>query len=316
MTSVDTTATITFPALGTTAALVVTEHDRLADAEQLLRAELDRIDLACSRFRPDSELNRLHESAGTEATVSPLLAEALGVALRAGRLTGGLVDPTVGTAVRDLGYDRDYDQLESDNPLPVPSGRPAPGWWRVTLDEPDCRVLLPRTVRLDLGATAKALAADRAARLIAATVGGGVLVSLGGDVSVAGPAPDDGWRIGVADDHRLAEFAPTTTVTIRSGGIATSSTTVRTWRRAGRTVHHIVDPRTGDLPETAWRTVSVAAASCVDANTASTAAIVLGWAAPAWLTSRRLPARLVDRSGNVLTMAGWPSDPDVESGIG
>jgi thiamine biosynthesis lipoprotein len=100
-------------------------------------------------------------------------------------------------------------------------------------------------------------------------------------------------------------------VSIRTGGLATSSTTCRSWRRAGRTLHHIVDPRTGDLPEPAWRTATVAAASCVDANTASTAAIVLGWAAPGWLTAAGLPARLVGPRGNLLTLAGWPVDGDL-----
>ncbi|HEX4703511.1 MAG TPA: FAD:protein FMN transferase, partial [Pseudonocardiaceae bacterium] len=170
---------------------------------------------------------------------------------------------------------------------------------------------LPRTVRLDLGATAKALAADRAARRIAAVVDCGVLVNLGGDLSTAGLAPDGGWRIGIGDDHRMADVDPEATVTIRSGGLATSSTTCRTWRRAGRAVHHIVDPRTGDLPDTAWRTASVAAANCVDANIASTAAIVLGWSAPGWLTAARLPGRLVDPNGNVLTVAGWPADGEI-----
>ena len=311
-----TTASVTFPAWGTTAALVVTEPARLADAEDMLRADLDAIDVACSRFRPDSEIRWLHQQAGTEVTVSPLLAEAIAIALRAGRLTGGLVDPTVGAAMGDIGYDRDYELIEPDNPLPVPLSRPAPGWGRVSLNERERSVLLPRTVQLDLGATAKAFAADRAARRIADVIGGGVLVSLGGDLSVAGPAPDEGWRIGVADDHRpAAGLVPRTTVTIRSGGLATSSTTCRTWRRAGRTVHHIVDPRTGDMPESAWRTASVAAASCVDANTASTAAIVLGWAAPGWLTAARLPARLVGQTGEPLTVAGWPADPDDVDGI-
>ena len=308
MTSVDDTALGTFPALGTTASVVVTESHRIGDAEALLHAELDAIDAACSRFRPDSEISRLHESAGSEVTVSPLLADALAAALRAGRLTGGLVDPTVGTAVRDLGYDRDYDAIDRDDPIAVPLPRPAPGWWRVALDQVNRTVLLPRTVRLDLGATAKAFAADRAAVRIAAQIGGGVLVNLGGDVRVAGPAPGDGWRIGIADDHRALDEEPRATVTIRSGGLATSSTTCRTWRRAGRSMHHIVDPRTGDLPEPAWRTATVAAASCVDANTASTAAIVLGWAAPGWLTAARLPARLVDQSGTAVTVAGWPTE--------
>ena len=95
-------------------------------------------------------------------------------------------------------------------------------------------------------------------------------------------------------------------VTITAGGLATSGTTRRRWRRGGRTVHHIVDPRTGDIPASRWRTVSVAAATCVDANTASTAAVVLGDAAPGWLAARGLPARLVDVDGAVSTTAGWP----------
>lgn len=303
MTSLDTV----FPALGTTASVVVTDGGLLADAERLLREDVAAIDAACSRFRPDSELSWLHENAGTEVTVSPLLADAIGVALRAGRLTEGLVDPTVGGAVVGLGYDRDFTDLADGDPTPAAPPRPAPGWWRVSFDAAQRRILLPRTARLDLGATAKAMAADRSAARIAAALGCGVLVSLGGDVAVGGAAPDDGWRIGVGDDHRVAGVDPDVVVTIRSGGLATSSTTCRTWRRGGRTVHHIVDPRTGDMAEPAWRTVSVAAANCVDANTASTAAIVLGWAAPGWLGDAGLPARLVCAEGNVLTVAGWPA---------
>jgi thiamine biosynthesis lipoprotein len=308
MTTLDTTLSVTFAALGTTATVVVTDEAALADAELLLRSELAAIDAACSRFRRDSEIAWLHDNAGAEVTVSPLLAEAIGVALRAGRVTGGIVDPTVASAVAGLGYDKDFAELDLDDPTPVVAPRAAPGWWRVSFDPATRRVLVPRTVGLDLGATAKALAADRAARQIADAVGGGVLVSLGGDISTAGEAPEGGWRIGVGDDHRVAGVDPDTTVTIRSGGIATSSTTCRTWRRAGRTVHHIVDPRTGDVAVQAWRTASVAAATCVDANTASTAAIVLGWSTPAWLTSARLPGRLVGQSGNVLTIAGWPAE--------
>jgi thiamine biosynthesis lipoprotein len=311
MTSLVSFPAVSFDALGTTAALVVTNSCQLAEAEQLLRAEVDAIDAACSRFRRDSELSWLHDQAGTEVTVSPLLAEAIGVALRAGRLTGGIVDPTVGATMIDLGYDKDFDEIDKDDPTPAAEPRPAPGWWRVSIDRETRKVLVPRTVGLDLGATAKALAADRAARQIASAIGGGVLVSLGGDVSTAGPAPEGGWRIGIADDHRVAATDPDATVTIQSGGLATSSTTCRTWQRAGRTVHHIVDPRTGDIPAPAWRTASVAAATCVEANIASTAAIVLGWSAPGWLTAARLPSRLVGQRDNVLTLAGWPAAADL-----
>jgi thiamine biosynthesis lipoprotein len=179
----------------------------------------------------------------------------------------------------------------------------------VRLDHAARTIRLAHGVRLDLGATAKALAADRAAVLAAQRTQVGALVSLSGDIAVAGPAPLDGWRIRVTDDHRSEPSAPGQWITIESGGLATSSTTVRTW---GDGAHHIVDPRTGVPARIVWRTVSVAAASCLDANIAATAAIVRGERAVAWLHSLGLPARLVDADGRALHVAGWPSDGDDE----
>jgi thiamine biosynthesis lipoprotein len=313
------TSRVEFRALGTTAVVVVTEPTHLRAAERAVRAELAAIDLACSRFRDDSEISRLHREAGRAVRIGPLLAEAIDVALRAARLSGGLVDPTVGTSVRELGYDRDFATVARETSEPAPPVRPAPGWHRVLLDRKATEVVLPRGIELDLGATAKALAADRAAAAVARETGSGVLVSLGGDLSMAGAPPPGGWRIAVGDDHARAERHPATTVTLRSGALATSSITQRAWRRAGRAVHHIVDPRTGDIPTPVWRTVSVAAGSCVDANTATTAAIVLGAGAPQWLSERRLPSRLVDVAGLAEHVAGWPaeqdgSDVEVEAG--
>ena len=300
------TAGMSFRALGTTAQVVVTDGRHLTAAVALLRERLAELDAACSRFRADSEISRLHERAGAAVEVGPLLCAALEVALTAAERTGGLVDPTVGAAVSDLGYDQDFAAVAPSSALSV-RGTPAPGWWRVRLDPVARRVVLPRGVRLDLGATAKALAADRAAVELAAETGGGVFVNLGGDLAVAGAPPAGGWRVAVGDDHATADPSRDPVVTVRRGGLATSSTTCRTWRRAGRTVHHIVDPRTGDVPDPVWRTVSVAAPSCVDANTAATAAIVLGADAPGWLATRGLPARLVGVHGRVETVAGWPS---------
>jgi FAD:protein FMN transferase len=299
------TATTSFPALGTTAQVVVTDPARLTAAAHTLRTQLADLDAACSRFRADSELSRL--PAGTSTPVGPLLFDAIAVALRAAERTGGLVDPTVGHAVRDLGYDRDFALVAPDGPSVRPA-RPAPGWWRITIDPGTRRVLVPRGVGLDLGATAKAFAADRAAAALAGTLGCGVLVNLGGDMAAAGPAPAGGWRITVGEDHAATDPARDPLVAIGWGGLATSSTTRRRWRRGGRTIHHIVDPRTGDLPDAVWRTVTVAARDCVAANTATTAAVVLGAAAPDWLTARGLPARLVAADGTVCVTAGWPSD--------
>ncbi|MGW5745374.1 FAD:protein FMN transferase [Amycolatopsis sp. NPDC003861] len=300
--------TTAFPALGTTAELIVTDPTRLGEAVALLREELAALDLACSRFRPDSEISRLHEVAGREVRVGPLLAEALEVALRAARLTDGLVDPTVGAAVCALGYDRDFASIAADRNTATPAA-PAPGWHRILFDPARRLVVLPRGVHLDLGATAKAFAADRAARRIHTTTGCGTLVNLGGDLRAAGPPPDGGWQIALGDDHADAVTRPAATVALhRDGALATSGTTRRRWRHGGRTVHHIVDPRTGDMPEARWRTVTVAAKSTVDANTASTAAIVLGGAAPGWLERRNLPARLAGVDGDVVTTPGWPAE--------
>src|SRR6185437_12443645 len=184
------------------------------------------------------------------------------------------------------------------------------GWRSVQLDSARRLVQLANGAQLDLGATAKAWAADRCAGIIAAQAGSGVLVSLGGDIAVAGPPPADGWRVRVTDDHAAGPEAPGQTVTITDGGLATSSTTVRTWTAGDRQVHHIIDPATGEPARSCWRTVSVAAGTCFDANTASTAAIIRGEAAVAWLDDAGLPARLVRPDGTVVTTAGWPADDD------
>jgi thiamine biosynthesis lipoprotein len=133
-----------------------------------------------------------------------------------------------------------------------------------------------------------------------------VLVSLGGDIATAGPCPAGGWAVRVTDDHAGGEDSPGQLITLQSGGLATSSTTVRRWRRGGSAIHHIVDPRTGAPAQSPYRTVSVAAATCVDANIATTAAIVRCERALEWLESTGLPARLVTHDGLVLHLNRWP----------
>ncbi|MCU1604247.1 MAG: FAD:protein transferase [Modestobacter sp.] len=289
--------------------LAVTDPATVAEARELLTAELAAVDRACSRFRPDSELTALDASAGEWVAISPLLTEALAVALRAARLTGGAVDPTVGGALVALGYDRDLAEV-------LPSGIPVvgvrvPGWQTVQLDRAGQRVRLPVGVHLDLGATAKAWTADRAAATITARTGSGVLISLGGDVAVAGPPPAGGWRIRVQDVTGHPDDIPSgssAVVTLGAGGLATSSTRARRWRRGGLDIHHLIDPRTGLPPVPAWRTVSAAAGSCLDANTVSTATVVRGHDAWRRLRGTGIPVRLVDRSGDVLTAGGWPAE--------
>jgi thiamine biosynthesis lipoprotein len=293
--------TIGFPALGTTAQLTLADERHADEAEALMRRRLAEIDRAASRFRPDSELMLLQAMPGTARRISSLLSGAVHAALAAARDTGGLVDPTVGAAIRSAGYDRDFAVVRRGDAAPGADSRPAPGWTGVLFD-PHRRLLgIPAGVELDLGATAKALVADRLARELGLHTGGGVLVNLGGDIAVAGP---HGWDIGIADDHTATE--PEQVVRIDRGGIATSSTAVRRWRAGGRERHHIIDPSTGEPAQSPWRTVTVAARSCLAANTASTAAIVMGERAPAWLSERGVSARLVAHDGAVIRTGGWP----------
>jgi thiamine biosynthesis lipoprotein len=301
---------VAFPALGTTAVLLVTDPTAADPARAVLDAEIDAIDRACSRFRPDSELAGVNASTGRPVVVSALFLDAVDVALRAAVLSGGRVDPTVGAALRVLGYDRDFSQVHPAGPPLRVTMRPVPGWRLVWTDRETSTVRVPAGVELDLGATAKALCADRAAQAVVRATGAGVLVSLGGDIAVAGAAPAGGWRIRVTDDHAAPTDAPGETVTIVSGGLATSGVSVRRWDRGPRRLHHLVDPSTGMPADTCWRTVTVAAGSCVDANIASTAAVILGADAPAWLAQRRLPARLVGADGRVVHVGGWPEDEE------
>jgi len=293
-------------ALGTIARVVTWPPGHLHVACAATDAVLGALDRQASRFRVDSELSRVHRADGGLFLLSDGLAEAVGVALAAARWTGGLADPTVGGAVIGLGYDRDFADIGCGPGGPPAEPVPAPGWHRVWLDGPLLR--LPSGVRLDLGATAKGLGADRAVRAVmAAARAGGVLVSLGGDIAVGGTAPAGGWPVTVAEHPAEVGALGSQLVRLTGGAVATSSVTCRRWRRGGTVLHHIVDPRTGLPADGPWRTVSVAAATCADANAAATATIVAGKRAEGWLAATGVPARLVGHDGQVRRLGGWPA---------
>jgi thiamine biosynthesis lipoprotein len=276
-------------------------HERAVAA---LRAWLADVEIAASTYRDDSEITALNAADGRSVRIGPVLAEALQVALAAAERTDGAVDPTVGRVT-----------LSAAAAIPTVTRA---GTYRDIVIEPDgdhAVVTLPRGMQLDLGATCKAWAADRGALLAAEAAGSGVLVSLAGDIAVHGEVPDGGWLVLVTDDHRETSDShgpAAQTVSLHGGGLATSSTTVR--RRDtgdGGTVSHVIDPINWRPVTPVWRTVSVAANDCVTANTATTAAIVLGDRAQAWLETSGLPARLIGVDGDIVRVGAWPS-PDLE----
>src|SRR5262249_27638859 len=164
---------------GCLAHLLVGDAAALPEAERDLRRLLDRIDRACSRFRADSALSRLNAAAGRTTVVDPTLLAAIEVALTAADQSGGLAGRPVGRALAAIGYDRDVGAIPADDPTPI---RPVPaaGWRAVTVDRGVRTVTVPSGTALDLGATAKAWAADLAATRLADRFGCPVLVNLGG----------------------------------------------------------------------------------------------------------------------------------------
>ncbi len=306
-------------ALGTTTRVVVTQPGALPTVVRLLDEALRALDRAASRFRDDSEIEALNRAGSGH--VGPVLRDALTACLRMAAATGGLTDPTIGGAVRAAGYDRRFAELPTwSGHLPAPA--PLPWSWRDVQVEPTVSgawVRVPQGCLLDLGAVAKSWLADHVAQRAVREVPGGVLVDLGGDLSVAGPPPRGGWLIGLPEASPLAPAAPSTPpssgrggrtdmVSIRAGGIATSAQDVRRWRTIDGPAHHIIDPRTGLPALTPWRTVTVHAATAAEANAASTAAMVLGDDAPAWLAGLGLAARLLPLDGSPAHLVGpWPA---------
>ena len=282
--------------------LTVTDSSVLERARRHLVDLMGEVEKSASRFLPDSDISRVNEHAGHLVPVGGRTVALVDVALDAAAQTEGLVDPTVGAHVIRAGYADDISASRGQLVVPRTGPAPAPADWRsVRVDHEMSLVGVPPGIALDLGATAKPWTADVAAHAIAASFGTAVLVEVGGDVAVAGHRTSP-WQIHVSEQAGQAGEQ----IGLTHGGLATSSTTARRWRTPDGEAHHIIDPRSGRPTDGPWRTVTVWARTAVDANTASTAAIVLGHEAPAFLAELDHPARLVDRDGRVLTVGAWP----------
>ena len=292
----------TWTAWSCTVRLTVDDPAVLGAACGELKALMDRVDKAASRFRPDSELSIVNNRAGSMVPVSRLLVDLVDVSLVAASVSGGAVDPTVGAAVIAAGYNDDIERVRRRFPQPAEDPKPIPGWQLVQLNRKLALLGVPKDSALDLGAIAKAWTADRAALVLSKRYGCAVLVEIGGDLRAAGE-PAEPWVITVAE--RAGE--PGVLVTLAHGGLTTSTTTVRRWQTPEGSAHHLIDPRTGKPADGPWRTASVWAPTAVRANTFSTALVATGEAAVGRLTLAGHPARLVADDGEVTELAGWPA---------
>lgn len=257
-------------------------------------SDVQRLEALLSRFRPDSELSRLN-AAGRLAVGDDLL-RLTQLALAARERTHGRFDPTVHNALAAAGYDRSFELVRAGSP----EGRArdlSPCGGGVTIDAAAGVVELEPGYALDLGGIAKGYAADSACRLLAAA--GPCLVSAGGDIAASGPPAAGNWPVGVETACGPLILALT------EGGLATSGTDGRRWRRNGREFHHLIDPRTSRSAETDLLRVTVAAAAAVDAEVDAKTLLLAGERSARAAAERRdLQAVLITIDGRTLLTGG------------
>ena len=308
----------TFPGFGTTVGVWTTEPRLLPGLQAWLRAWVETVEAAASRFRPDSDISRANRSTGTPVRVSRDLLAAVEAACRMAASTDGLYDPTVGAAVISAGYDRSFERLAADGAGPSFAHLPGGAWWLVEIDHYASTVTVPEGFQLDLGGSAKGWAVDMATRamtekFLPAHPGAGICVSAGGDLAVAGVPPPGGWPVVIQERLDGAGSAPAQEVRLVAGAMATSGATFRQWQQGGVTAHHIIDPRTGNPGRSTWTLVTTFADTCLVADTMATAAWLLDEAAPGQLAGWGVGARLLDQRG-AQTLVG-PLDRWLSMGI-
>jgi FAD:protein FMN transferase len=296
-------------AVGTTCAAAVTagSHDE-SEARRALDAAQDEV-AACerelSRFDPTSDLSRLNAAGGRWTPIGRRLLEALDLALRAREETGGRFDPTVLPALAASGYDRSFELLEERE------ARWADDWragTAIELDPRNGRGRLERGTSVDLGGIGKGYAAGRALDAMVAaspTIAGG-LVDLGGDIAVRGESPEGGpWLVAIADPRRAGETLAV--LALDSGGVATSGRDARRFGPA-RSLHHLIDPETGESALAGPLTVTVVAPDPVAAEVhATTLAIAGPGEAEEHVSARpRISALYVPHAGPAIPLGSLP----------
>ncbi|HEX9035456.1 MAG TPA: FAD:protein FMN transferase [Ktedonobacterales bacterium] len=240
------------------------QEQEASEAANACMAWFDEVDARLSRFRPESELSQLNAASGAWFAASPVLYDAIEVALRAARASGGLFDPTLLPQLEALGYDRDFAQIARRNIAADANAPVRPAWapptqaWRAIEMDPDRqRIRLPAGARIDLGGIAKGWAVDIALATYCERFPG-ALVNAGGDLrAIGGPQPGEAWSVGIrspraeagAPDMDSSEWAAT--IHLSRGALATSGAARRWWRENGVVRHHLLDPRTG-LPLEIW----------------------------------------------------------------
>jgi FAD:protein FMN transferase len=291
-----------FGAMGTSVCVLTDAAGQGAAAGQVERL-FARWEERLSRFRPDSELSRLNARSGRPVVASDLLLEVVSAALRAARATSGLYDPTLLRAIEQLGYDRSFERIGQTTPPLAGPIAPGGGWRRVRVDHGARTITLPAGVGIDLGGIAKGMAVDAAIERLRALGVGSAMVSAGGDLRVLGTPPGElAWRI------ELPGPAGPVTVPLTHGSVATSGIGRRRWRQGRIERHHLLDPRSARPARTGLWSVTVAAATCAQAEVAAKTAFILGVGPGAeFLAGKRLAGLFTTPAGERCPAGSWPT---------
>jgi FAD:protein FMN transferase len=291
-----------FGAMGTSVCVLTDAAGQGAAAGQVERL-FARWEERLSRFRPDSELSRLNARSGRPVVASDLLLEVVSAALRAARATSGLYDPTLLRAIEQLGYDRSFERIGQTTPPLAGPIAPGGGWRRVRVDHGARTITLPAGVGIDLGGIAKGMAVDAAIERLRALGVGSAMVSAGGDLRVLGTPPGElAWRI------ELPGPAGPVTVPLTHGSLATSGIGRRRWRQGRIERHHLLDPRSSRPARTGLWSVTVAAATCAQAEVAAKTAFILGVGPGAeFLAGKRLAGLFTTPAGERCPAGSWPT---------
>ena len=287
--------------MGTDVSLV-TDKAVAGEAGEQVQRLFQEWEQRLSRFRPDSELSRLNARPGRPVVVGDLLLEVVTAALRAARATRGLYDPTLLRAIEQLGYDRSFERIGPTTPPLTERVAPGGGWRRVRVDHTARTVTLPHGVGIDLGGIAKGMAVDAATERLRACGVAAAMVSAGGDLRVLGSPPGEAsWLIAIPGP------AGPVTVPLTHGSLATSGIGRRHWRQGRVERHHLLDPRSARPARTGLWSVSVAAATCAQAEVAAKTAFILGAGPGAdFLASKRLAGLFTTPAGERRPAGSWP----------
>ena len=272
-------------------------------AAAIVRRVFMDVEQALSRFLPGSDLSRLNRSGGSPVPVSPLLYTAVSLALHAARETDGVFDPTVLSALEHAGYDRSFEHVIAGVRSSSPTAHTfaLPDYRAVRCDPDSLTIHLAEGQRLDLGGIGKGLAVDLA--LADTSFLPNRCIAAGGDVAARGTAgPDGEWSVALED----AGEAGSRSIALRDAAVATSTTLKRRWRVDGQERHHLIDPRTGRPSSSPFRSVSVVAGTCVQADVAAKTALLLGEQGAPFLEQRGLHGLAVRHDASTVATSEWP----------